>query len=84
MAMTKKSILSVIFSLSDTDKEKFCCGMLDLPFLAEELVAAILYLEYYLILLKIMLPIQILPYWKWLGKSQPCMTLTLNQLLENT
>ena len=24
-----------------------------------------------------------MPYWKWLGKSQPCLTLTLNQLLEN-
>ena len=29
-----------------------------------------------------MLPIEILPYWNWLGKSQPCLTLTLNQLLE--
>ena len=24
-------------SLSDTDKEKFCCGMLDLPFPAEDI-----------------------------------------------
>ena len=37
MAMTNKSILSVILSLSDTDKEKFCCGMLDLPFPAEDI-----------------------------------------------
>ena len=37
MAMTKKSILSVILSLSDTDKEKFCRGMLDLSFPAEDI-----------------------------------------------
>ena len=37
MAITKKSILPVILSLSDTDKEKFCCGMLDLPFRAEDI-----------------------------------------------
>ena len=37
MAMTNKSIHSVILSLSDTDKEKFCCGMLDLPFPAEDI-----------------------------------------------
>ena len=37
VAMTKKSILSVILSLSDTVKEKFCCGMLDLPFPAEDI-----------------------------------------------
>ena len=30
-----------------------------------------------------MLPIEIMPYWKWLGKSQPCLISTLNQLLEN-
>ena len=37
VAMTKQSILPVILSLSDTDKEKFCCGMLDLPFPAEDI-----------------------------------------------
>ena len=37
MALTNKSILSVILSLSDTDKEIFCRGMLDLPFPAEDI-----------------------------------------------
>ena len=37
IAMTNKSIHSVILSLSDTDKEKFCCGMLDLLFPAEDI-----------------------------------------------
>ena len=37
MAMTNKSIHSVILSLWDTDKEKFCCGMLDLPLPAEDI-----------------------------------------------
>ena len=64
-AMTNKSIHSVILSLSDTDKEKFCCGMLDLSSLQKILVSAIQFLERYLILpKKIMLPVEILPYWK--------------------
>ena len=37
MVMTKKSILSVILSPLDFDKEKFCCGKLDLPFPAEDI-----------------------------------------------
>ena len=37
IAFTNKSILSVILSLSDTDKEIFCRGMLDLPFPAEDI-----------------------------------------------
>ena len=35
--MTNKSIHSVILSLSDTEKEKFCRGMLDLPFPVEDI-----------------------------------------------
>ena len=37
MAMTNKSIHSVILSLSETVKEKFCRGMLDLPFPAQDI-----------------------------------------------
>ena len=37
VAITKKSILSVILSLPDSDKEKFCCEMLDLPFPAQDI-----------------------------------------------
>ena len=35
--MTCKSIHSVILSLSDIEKEKFCHGVLDLPFPAEDI-----------------------------------------------
>ena len=35
--MTNKSIHSVILSLSDTEKEKFCRGILDLPFPVEDI-----------------------------------------------
>ena len=35
--ITNKSVHSVILSLSNTEKEKFCCGMLDLPFPAEDI-----------------------------------------------
>ena len=60
IAMTNKSIHSVILSLSDTDKEKFCCGMLDLLFPAEDI--GISYSVFGT--KKIMLPTEILPYWK--------------------
>ena len=77
MVMTKKSILSVILSPLDFDKEKFCCGKLDLPFPAEDIGISYSVFGALLILLKIMPPIEIMPYWKWFGKSQPCLTLTL-------
>ena len=35
--ITNKSVHSVILSLSNTEKEKLCCGMLDLPFPAEDI-----------------------------------------------
>ena len=62
--MTNKSTHSAILSLPDTEKEKFCRGVLDLPFPAEDIVSAIQYLEHYLILLKLMLPVKTMPYWK--------------------